>query len=71
MMRPLLLTVLCVLLALFFGFWGIQTAWIGSLPNQNPSDYEVWATVLLGLGLLFFLLPFVLWLMVSRKRSNT
>lgn len=63
-MRPLLLTVLCILLASFFGFWGIQTAWIGSLPNQNLSDYEVWATELLGLGLLFLLLPFALWLVV-------
>ncbi len=71
MIRPILLTVLFVLLALFFGFWGIQTAWIGSLTNQNPSDYEIWATVLLGLGLLFFLLPFVLWMMVWRKWSNT
>ena len=68
-MRRLLLTVLCVLLALFFGFWGLQTAWMGSLPNQNPSDYEIQATVQLGLGLLFLLVPLVLWLTIWKKKK--
>lgn len=68
-MRRLLLTVVCVLLALFFGFWGVQTAWIGSLPNQNSNDYEIQATVQLGLGILFFLAPLVLWLTIWRKKK--
>lgn len=67
-MRPILITVLCVLLALFFGFWGIQTAWIGSLPNQNPNEYEVRAIIQLGLGLLFFIAPFLLWIIFWRKK---
>lgn len=71
MMRRLALTTLSVLLALLFGFWGIQTAWIGSLPNQNPSDFEITATVQLGLGLFFLLLPLVLWLTLWRKKTDT
>lgn len=69
-MRRISLTILCVLLALFFAFWGIQTAWIGSLPNQNPSNYEIQATLLLGLGLFFLLFPIALWLMVWRKKKT-
>ena len=70
-MRRFLLTALCVLLSLCFGFWGIQTAWIGSLPGQNPSDYEIPATVQLGLGVFFLLVPVALWLTVwKKKRTN-
>lgn len=65
------LTALSVLLALVFGFWGIQTAWIGSLPNQNPSDYEIQATLQLGLGLFFLLIPVALWLAVWRKKKTS
>jgi len=68
-MHRFLLTILCVLLALFFGFWGIQTAWIGSLPNHNPSDYETQATVQLGFGVFFLLVPLVLWLTIWRKKK--
>lgn len=56
------LTVVCLLASVFFAFWGLQTAWIGSLPEQNPSDYEAKATLQFGLALLLLLVPVGVWI---------
>ena len=62
------LTAGCLLASVFFIFWGLQTAWIGSLPNQKSSDYEALTMVQFGLALVFLLVPVGLWVWHWKKK---
>jgi hypothetical protein len=46
--------ILCGLIALYFGSWFIQTAWLGSFPGADRDYYGRWSLIQFVVSIVFF-----------------
>lgn len=64
------LTVVMLLAAYVFLAWSIQTAWLGSFPNQDKEKYTLWAAWQLVGAVVSLLVPVVLWFVYWRRKKT-
>jgi membrane protein implicated in regulation of membrane protease activity len=60
---------ICLGVALIFLWWALQTAWIGSFPNQDVSEFAFWAVALLLVGLALLVAAVITFLRARKANS--
>ena len=61
--------VACVLLALYFFMWAIQTAWLGSFPGRDIEAYTRWTYMQLVVSIAFLVAAIVSFIKAWRYRE--
>jgi hypothetical protein len=57
------------LVAMYFFFWAIQTAWLGSFPGRDVDLYSRWTYIQAGVSLLAVLVGVLVGIRGRRKRK--
>jgi hypothetical protein len=57
----------CVLAALVFLWWTIETVWLGSFPDRDAEAYSQWAIPQFALSVAFLVVAVVAFVRVARR----